>query len=236
MQETLRLLRGLQEIDGELFRVKDELRRLPEELERRKAQLDKEREQLKELQRAHHEQRTRVKEIEDMTTLQRQRVKKLESEAAGSRADAALIAAYQHQIRSLKRDLGTAEEEGLELIEKADELKKRAGEQSAVIARIEQELAQFTANVESEMRVAQERRARLERERQSRMGPMSSEVLAEYEKLLDAREGQAIAAIEGRICQGCCVNVPNNIYVRLARGIELVTCPSCGRILYLPEL
>jgi predicted nucleic acid-binding Zn-ribbon protein len=216
--------------------VKDELRRLPEELERRQGQLDKEREQLKELQRAHHELRTRVKEIEDMTTMQRQRMRKLESEAAGSRADTALIVAYQHQIRTLKRDIGTAEEEGLELVEQADELKKRVAEQTAQVARGEQELALFAANVDSETRAAEERRASLEQMRQSRMGPMSAEVLAEYEKLLDAREGRAIAAIEGRICQGCCVTVPNNIYVRLARGVELVTCPSCGRILYLPDL
>ncbi len=236
MQETLRLLRGLQEIDVELYRVKDELRRLPQELERRNAQLEGERTQLEELRRAQAELRTRIKEIEDMTTMQRQRIKKLESESAGSRADTALLVAYQHQIRSLKRDIGTAEEEGLGLVEQAEDLKRRQEEQAARVAEGEAELEQFRANVSSESRDAEARRAALEAQRKSRMGPMAADVLAEYEKLLDAREGQAIAAIEGRICQGCYVNVPNNIYVRLARGTELVNCPSCGRILYLPDL
>ena len=67
-------------------------------------------------------------------------------------------------------------------------------------------------------------------------GPVAPGVLAEYEKLLDAREGQAMAELEGRICLGCYVTVPSNVYVRLARAVDLVICPSCGRILYLADL
>ena len=67
-------------------------------------------------------------------------------------------------------------------------------------------------------------------------GPVEQAVLVEYEKLLEAREGQAMALLDGRVCQGCYVSVPSNLYVRLARGREMVNCPSCGRILYLPEL
>ena len=236
MQETLRLLRGLQEIDGDLFRVKEELKRLPDELARRRTQIDQELDRLKELDRSSSDLQTRIKEIEDMTTMQRQRIKKLEGEAAGSRADTALIVAFQHEIRSLKRDIGEAEEEGLGLVEQSDELKKKKAELTAKIEEAEADFSGYSENVAAEIKAAEERRAALESDRESRMGPMPTEVLAEYEKLLDAREGQAIAELDGRICQGCYVSVPNNIYVRLARGTTLVTCPSCNRILYLPEL
>ena len=60
-------------------------------------------------------------------------------------------------------------------------------------------------------------------------------ILVQYEKLLGAREGMAMAQLEGRVCQGCYVSVPHNVYVKLARAIELVVCPSCKRILYLPD-
>lgn len=235
MQDTLRLLRGLQEIDFELFGVRDELKRLPEELERRRSQIDRERARLAELTAKANEVRARVKEIEDMTTMQRQRIKKLEGEAAGSRADTALIVAFQHEIRSLRRDIGEAEEEGLALVEEAGELDRQAGELEAAIQEADAAFQEYAGNVASEIRAAEAKRQRLEEERAGRMGPMPPEVLAEYEKLIDAREGQAMALLEDRICQGCYVNVPSNIYVRLARGTELVTCPSCGRILYLPD-
>jgi predicted nucleic acid-binding Zn-ribbon protein len=41
-----------------------------------------------------------------------------------------------------------------------------------------------------------------------------------------------MAALDGRFCQGCYVEIPKNLLVRMARGMELVQCPSCARILY----
>jgi predicted nucleic acid-binding Zn-ribbon protein len=49
---------------------------------------------------------------------------------------------------------------------------------------------------------------------------------------LKTREGEALAELSSGICQGCFVNIPRNTVVRLARGAELVTCPSCDRILF----
>ena len=42
----------------------------------------------------------------------------------------------------------------------------------------------------------------------------------------------SLAELGDGLCEGCFVNLPKNIVVRLARGTELVQCPSCDRILY----
>ncbi len=234
MQETLQLLRDLQGLDEDLYHVKDELRRLPIERDKRRGKIDFERERLAELERAIHESKARIKEIEDMTTSQRQRLRKLENEVNGT-ADQALIAAYQHEMRSLKRDISEAEEEGLALVEANDKQVADADALRAGIEGLDVEFAEYNANIESEMRLAEERRQTLASERDTRMsGQVERSILVKYEKLLDAREGQAMAMLDGKVCQGCFVNVPSNIYVQLARGIDLVLCPSCGRILYLP--
>ncbi|HED64042.1 MAG TPA: hypothetical protein ENJ09_00645 [Planctomycetes bacterium] len=235
MRETLRLLCGLQELDEDLYRVKDELRRLPQERDRRREKIDHELSRLNELEHRIAEVRTRIKEIEDMTTGQRQRVRKLENEAAKT-TDQALIAAYNHEARSIKRDISEAEEEGLGLVETADKLQREADELRAKIEALEEEFRAYSENVDEEIRVAEAKRIDLEAERNQRMhSQVAPNVLETYEKLLDAREGHAMAMLEGRVCQGCYVTVPNNLYVRLARGTELVNCPSCRRILYLPE-
>lgn len=235
MRDTLLLLRGLQELDQDLYRVKDELSRLPRELDRRRAAIEVHQSRIAEIDRQIHDTQTRIKEIEDMTTSQRQRRRKLDNESSAS-ADQSLIAAYQHEMRSLKRDISEAEEEGLSLVEEVDRFTKERDQIQAVIDGLESDFGEISANVKSEMKAAEARRKSLDDERQKRMtGPLEPTVLTQYEKLLDAREGQAMAALEGRICQGCYVNVPSNIYVKLARASELVLCPSCGRILYLPE-
>ena len=171
-----------------------------------------------------------------MTSSQRQRVRKLEHEAGESRADAALLVAFQHEIRTLKRDIGEAEEEGLALVTDVENLTQERAALQAALGELEKETALHSANVDKEAKGTQERARALEAERKRRIGGgLPPEVVGVYERLLASREGQALAELDGRVCQGCNVSVPNNIYVRLARYTELVFCPSCGRILYLRE-
>ncbi len=235
MRETLLQLLELQELDQDLFQVRDELRRLPEERSRRRAEIEAQKRRQDEIERKMFETQVRIKEIEDLTTGQRQRLRKLENEAA-STADTALLVAYQHEMRSLRRDMSEADEEGLALVTQAEGLTKERDELRSSIAEKERVFEQYAAGVEAEIHDAETRREGLSHERRKRMQTaLAPDILSHYEKLLEAREGQAMALLDGLVCQGCYVSVPNNVYVRLARGTELVHCPSCGRILYLPS-
>lgn len=234
MHEAIRVLRGLQELDATLFSVKDELRRLPLERDRRRAEIESKRITATEIERQMRDLQTRVKEIEDLTTVHRQRIRKLEGEAASSRGDAALHVAFQHEIKSLKREVGEAEDEGLELVERMDAFKAQRGTVDEEIAELERVFAEFNANVEKELGEAQARHDELVAERKQRLGgAVPPDLLSTYDKLVDVREGMAIAELIDKVCQGCYISVPPNTFVRIARGTEVVQCPSCDRILYV---
>jgi len=236
LRQTLAILRGLQELDRDLYRLQDELRRFPQEVTRKREKVRLESDKLADVEKKLTDAKVRLKEIEDLTTSQRQRVRKLEHEAGESRADAALHVAFQHEIRTLKRDIGEAEEEALGLLGDIERLNQERATLQAAVAELEKEFAQYSANVDKEAKETMDRAAAMERERKKRgTTQLSPDILGTYEKLLASREGQAIAELDGRVCQGCYVSVPNNIYVRLARRTELVLCPSCGRILFLRE-
>ncbi len=237
LRQTLQILRSLQELDRDIFRLQDELRRFPLELTRKREKLRVEAERLAEVEKQLTGAKVRLKEIEDLTTGQRQRVRKLEHEAGESRADAALLVAFQHEIRSLKRDIGEAEEEGMTLLSEIERLTQERGAQKAAVTELEKEFALYSANIDKEAKETLGRAQAMERERAKRgSSQLAPDILGQYEKLLASREGQAVAELDRRVCQGCYVAVPNNIYVRLARSSELVPCPSCGRILYLRDV
>lgn len=236
VRQTLRILRGLQELDRDLYRLQDELRRFPQEVTRKREKLQAESARLAQTDEELRNAKVRLKEIEDLTTSQRQRVRKLEHEAGEARADAALLAAFQHEIRTLKRDIGEAEEEGLGLVGEIERLTAERETLRAAVAEQEKEFEQYASNVDREARQTMDRAQALEQKRRERgSSELAPDVLGQYEKLLASREGQAMAELDGRVCQGCYVSVPSNIYVRLARFTELVPCPSCGRILYLRD-
>jgi predicted nucleic acid-binding Zn-ribbon protein len=233
MQETLQALLNLQEIDREIFRTQAELKRLPTERQARRGEFEKRIARLAEIKTEGKVLRVRIKEIEDATTTQRQRVRKVENEAASSRQDMALLAAYQHEIRSLKREIGNSEEEGLQLVERVEGIEAQAAALQSEIEAEQKIFQEFSSNVEREFAVAQNKLSTLEAERKKRLSKeIPPESLAIYTRLLAAREGVALAELDGRVCQGCFMEMPTNLCVRVARATELVQCPSCDRILF----
>jgi predicted nucleic acid-binding Zn-ribbon protein len=236
MQETISALLQLQELDLEIFRVQSELKRLPLERDARKAELDKRKSRIDDVRKEASLARVRIKELDDLTTQQRQRVRKVENEAATSRQDMALLVAYQHEIRTLKREIGVAEDEGVQLLEKVEGLDAQAKQLNDELEAELRVFAEFNANVVQELAAAEARLAGLQAQRKTRMSSkVPAEALAVYTRLLSAREGVAIAHLDGRICQGCFMELPTNLIVRVNRGTELVQCPSCDRLLHNPR-
>jgi hypothetical protein len=237
MHDTLRALRDIQDLDFDIYQVRRELQRLPAERGQKRGGLDSRIARAEELAGELHTLRTKIKEIEDHTTIQRQRMRKVEGESNKTRGDAALLAAFQHERQSLRREISEAEEEGLQLVEQADQLETQLKALREEIASDESTFRDFAQNVDRETSEAASRLAKMEAERSQRLGSgLPPDVLVTYERLLEAREGVALAQLDGRICQGCYMEVPANVFVRLSRGIDLVQCPSCDRILYLDAL
>ncbi|MCP3914121.1 MAG: hypothetical protein GY711_01030 [bacterium] len=233
MQETLQALLSLQAIDRDIYRVESELKRLPQELARRQERLDEKMRAANERLEEVRQLKLQIKEIEDLTTGQRQRLRKLENEASKNKVDAAMLASYDHEIRTVKRTVGMAEDDGLKLVERSEALQAEADELQAANQGELTIFEQFKENVAKETAAAEGRLAELKSSRES-LGSSSipPEQLSLYRKILERREGEAMAELQELICQGCYVGIPKNLAVRLARGAELVQCPSCDRILF----
>ena len=147
----------------------------------------------------------------------------------------ALHAAYAHQTKSLKKDISLSDEEALTHMTEIETLDAEVKRLQGEVDGAEAVFADFAKNCESELAAAKERLSALETQRKQRMAPnIEPETFQVYERLLQTREGVALAALEERICQACYIQVPVNLYVRVARGTAVVNCPSCDRIFYIP--
>jgi predicted nucleic acid-binding Zn-ribbon protein len=233
MQEILAALLRLQELDQHIFRAQAELKRLPAERAQRKNELDRRAQKLADTRAEAQRLKVRIKELEDASTVQRQRARKVESEAAAARQDMALLVAFQHEIRTLKREINNAEEQGLELVGQVETLEQDAEAQERALAAEQASFGEYDGNVQRELAAAQQRLDELGAERKKRLtGAIPAEALTTYNRLLAAREGQALAELDGKACQACFMDVPANVVVRVQRGSELVNCPGCSRILF----
>jgi len=58
-------------------------------------------------------------------------------------------------------------------------------------------------------------------------------LLQQYEDMRERKAGVAVASIENEVCSACNVKIPSGVLSTLRSQSErLVTCTSCGRILY----
>ena len=233
MHPTLQAFINLQEVDRKIFKVESEMERLPKERAQREEALGAQAGAVEDKQAEALALRTQAKEIEHHTTTLRQRQRKLEHSSSSGKVDAAMLASYDHEIRNLKRTISDAEGDALRQLEQAETIEKEIIEMTANLEQERGYFTEFSANVDKELAEATIKRDGLLAKR--------SEVSAEdipaaqletYKGLLKTREGEALAELSSGICQGCFVNIPRNKVVLLARGTDLVHCPSCARILF----
>ena len=235
MQQTIQVLLGLQELDTKIYSVKDELRRLPAERERRRKAIDARGATLEDFDGALKRLHLQIKDVEMDATQSRQKVRKYEGELNDA-TDGVIVASLEHQIRSLKRDISQAEDEGLEALTTSEDLTSKRDAIQALIDEDEGHFAEFETNMKAEMEVAEKKLAELTAKREASMvSGLDLNVVDIYDRLLDSREGVALSQLDGRTCTMCYMEVPANLSVRIARGVDLVRCPSCDRILHLGQ-
>ncbi len=64
---------------------------------------------------------------------------------------------------------------------------------------------------------------------------LDEDVLELYLRLFKTKHGTAVATLEHEVCMGCHMKVTAQTVVQVRARREIVHCPQCGRILYLPE-
>ncbi|MAE46036.1 MAG: hypothetical protein CMJ86_04000 [Planctomycetes bacterium] len=234
MNQTLQALLSLQDTDRQIYRLRAELQRLPQELKVRHKKLSDMVTMSKQCRAEAQHLRLQVKEVEESVTVLRMRQRKLEKECNSEGVDAALLASYQHEIRTVKDTISEAEDDGLNMLAEADEKQVQAEQLETTVVAERPDFDALSAAVKAELNEASAKLEALDAQRTNlQSSTIPEDQLMLYKGLLERREGEALAELADLVCQGCFVSIPRNLYVRLARGVDLVQCPSCTRILYV---
>jgi predicted nucleic acid-binding Zn-ribbon protein len=147
------------------------------------------------------------------------------------------------EINTQKLDKSKIEEQTITLMEQSETQRKALAE---LKTRVDTEVAKLTAmrgEIDTKVKeiTAEVEAAKGPRDEVGKTVPPAA--LAFYGRMADRFEGEAMAAIEkpdvreiDYLCTGCNTYLVANIYNRLMSSRdEIVTCPSCQRILFVPE-
>jgi predicted nucleic acid-binding Zn-ribbon protein len=102
----------------------------------------------------------------------------------------------------------------------------------AHLSELNPKLSEMIAEEEDRILEISNKVAAIKSEREAIADSIEGNLLKRYEQVRKAKKGTAIAVVNDSRCGGCNVKLPINIIQKLKKAQEVITCPSCGRILW----
>jgi predicted nucleic acid-binding Zn-ribbon protein len=224
----------VQELDKVLQEVTQELERLPEELKTEEAAL----EDLKAQQTAHLQEMENLKgqrrDTETETAQMEDGIKK----SRGRLMEIKSNIEYKAMIKEIafKEDQRDKQETRvLEIMEQMEAQKRALGEVEEQLQESQAALAQRSTAVAAAVKKLKQQLAGLEDQRKKMRKGVPAQLLKRYEFIRQRRNGTAIAPVFDGVCFGCHMNILPQQFIDLQKGVEILQCPHCQRILYWQE-
>ena len=89
--------------------------------------------------------------------------------------------------------------------------------------------------INNQIKILEERIKVLEDKRKQFLPGIDPNSLSRYERVLNRKDGIAIAPVQGSNCGGCYMAVTNQMVNAIKMYDHLVECEMCTRILYLED-
>ena len=143
--------------------------------------------------------------------------------------------ALAHEIQAAEKIVTTLEDRELDLMEEAEKLTPQIAAAEKAHADEHKKIEHLLAGLENKKSNLEARIAELKTEHERLTKLIDEDVLEIYLHLFKNKHGTAIATLEHEVCMGCHMKVPAQTAVLVRAAKEIVHCPQCGRILYLPQ-
>ena len=137
----------------------------------------------------------------------------------------------QASIDAMKGHRTDLENQSVDRLVMVDSLQVTLEEKQATLVEVEEKWTNRKTAIETEIDKRKKEYVYLKRAREQVAEALSSENLELYEHLRRRKNGVAVAQLEDEMCGACHTQVAVGILNNIRYSDELLSCPSCGRIL-----
>jgi predicted nucleic acid-binding Zn-ribbon protein len=170
-----------------------------------------------------------------LAALEAERIAKLEKQAVEAR-DPSAVQVAQHEAGNLRDENSDAQEEALELLERAENLQAQRSGMDEKLTAAREDLEALRQNVAADQEDLENEAATLREERAGQVGEVNTQMKGVFEVLSGKHPGKAVVPLKGDSCGGCGTRLTPNDRVRVQAAKSVIRCPSCTRILVTQEL
>lgn len=234
LHPDVKRLLEVQKIDQRIARLERAAESIPREKAQRQAKLEGLRDGVAEIEKAKVESELRCRELDLAIRQSDSEIKNLEGKL-GVIKNNAEYQAILFQIEAVKKERDISEEESLVLLDRADPIIETLDKGKAECAEEEGLFAEFCAEADELIATQRVEIDEVSAGREATRDGVPVELMEEYHRLFETRDGLAVCEAEAQYCQGCYTQFTVNDLARLQGGKVLIRCSSCQRLLYLAE-
>lgn len=234
MQEQLRPILDIQELDMKmlrLMRVKKERQKELEQIDTLRKelhqQLEGKEQEIAELGKTIQSYEQKIQEV---TT----KIKKLETQQTSVKK--------VDEFNALTQETTQAEREKIALEQKVSDLVDKKNAEDEIFEKIKESLKTseessdtLAREIEASIRLINDEGSQLKKERDALARKADQETLQIYERLLRNKKDRVIVPIENRTCSGCHIVLTAQHENLVRKGDNLVFCEHCSRLHYWQE-
>ncbi|MBI2093818.1 MAG: hypothetical protein HYT88_03750 [Candidatus Omnitrophica bacterium] len=231
---SLDVLRQLQTLDAQLYRLRREKQQKPVELEQVKSEVASQEAESKSVESKFKDLQLAQKEDELDLESREANIRKLQSQLFQLKTNKEYTA-MQHEIDSLKADKSLLEEAILRRFDATDQVAKERQLQTQRLTAAQQKLEKERVRLNQELELLNQKIAEIEEQRKTLTPAIQPELLTIYEKILVLRDGLALVPLLQDSCGGCHRRMPPQVVNEVFLKTKVVMCESCNRILYFDE-
>ena len=232
MNEQLKRLIQLQEVDLLLDRIRVEIDEIPEEIDRMKREFEERRASLDELKKKMTELQLSRKNKELELKTKEEELRKHQNELFTVKTNEAYTALLK-EIEEAKKSKNEIEDTILSVMEQEDALLAEEKIKKENMDRKKEEDTRKQKELEEKLERLNQNLQEVQSEQKEKVASIESEILNRYQKIRGKKDGVAVVSIVDGFCGGCNIAVPPQLINDVLSGKELVACRNCLRILYL---
>jgi predicted nucleic acid-binding Zn-ribbon protein len=230
MNQQIRHLVEIQELDKEIQELQEQINRYPGIWEEIKADLAKKTESLAQATRAitsHEEERRKVEQEmrlagEKLVSYQAQQMLVKTSKE---------LAAISSQIDNLKKRIDRLQEVGTSLLNEDENVRVRVATAEKALAEAKQKAREERDRIRKQVNTKKERIAALQADRAKIVGATEGDFVSSYDQVRRRWDVNPVVPVRNGSCTGCHFALLANRLVELHREEGIVYCDNCGRIL-----
>lgn len=231
VQETLDLLKRAQELDREIYRIRQEIEQVPETIQEFLRTFEKEKSQLTQLESQLKEIQLRQKQREGELAEKEVLIRKYDSQLSLLKTNKE-YATMQHEISALKADNSIIEDKILNIFEEIEKVQRQVREERERLAVIEKENQGKKKALEDQEQKLKTNLAELSTKRAEAVKQVLPKTRELYEKIIQRKKGLALVQVEGDACGACRIEIRPQLLNDIKLKEVIVLCEHCSRILY----